>query len=117
MYLQAICEYFLKLTPAERERNGPYPHTHLLNKFIRNKQDSQLRGTSRNGQYSSRYADFFKKLDIVKRLVGALAEQNNVSTYRVINMLVYISGEVPALTISSKQVKMFTMNFVYLLLG
>ena len=85
IHSQAICEYFLKLSEEERAKNGPYPHLHLLNKYIRNRQDSQLRGTSRNGQYSARYADFFKKMDIVKRLVGNLAEQNRVSVFRILS--------------------------------
>lgn len=84
IHWQAICEYFMKLDHTERAKNGPYPHLHLLNKYIRNKQDGQLRGTSRNGQYSARYADFFKKMDIVKRLVGTLAEQNNVSVCSIL---------------------------------
>ena len=84
-HLQAICEYFLKLSEEERAKNGPYPHLHLLNKYIRNRQDGQLRGTSRNGQYSARYADFFKKMDIVKRLVGNLAEQNRVSAHIILS--------------------------------
>ena len=33
----------------------------------------------RNGQYCSRYIDIFKKVDVAKRMISALAEQNNVS--------------------------------------
>lgn len=74
-----MCEYFLKLSEAERAKSGPYPHEHLHRKYITTNKDSQLRGTSRNGQYSSRFTDVMYKMDMMKRFIGLLAEQNNVS--------------------------------------